>query len=97
MSKLANDGDRTVDVGASVPWDLTFRNTGTGYLTVAELRDTLPSTLVWTGETAPVVTTAPDGRHVRPGHRHARRLRRGADLARRPDAPSIPTSASRSG
>ena len=56
VTKLANGGDRTVDVGRAVPWDLTFRNDGTGYLDVAELRDTLPSTLVWTGETAPEVT-----------------------------------------
>ncbi len=56
VSKIANDGDRTVDVGTSVPWDLAFRNDGTGYLTVAELRDTLPASLVWTGETQPVVS-----------------------------------------
>jgi len=62
VTKLANGGDRTVDVGRAVPWDLTFRNTGTGYLTVAELRDTLPSTLVWTGETAPAVTVPAGGR-----------------------------------
>ncbi len=62
VTKLANGGDRTVDVGRAVPWDLTFRNTGTGYLTVAELRDTLPTHLVWTGETAPQVTVPAGGR-----------------------------------
>ena len=61
VTKLANGGDRTVDVGRAVPWDLTFRNTGTGYLTVAELRDTLPASLVWTGETAPEVTVPAGG------------------------------------
>ncbi|WP_309133937.1 DUF5979 domain-containing protein [Cellulomonas sp.] len=61
VTKLANGGDRVVDVGTAVPWDLSFENTGTGYLTVTELRDTLPSSLVWTGETAPVVTTTPGG------------------------------------
>ena len=62
VTKLANGGDRMVDVGRAVPWDLTFRNTGTGYLTVADLRDTLPASLVWTGETAPVVTVPAGGR-----------------------------------
>lgn len=57
VTKLANNGDRVADVGAAVPWDLTFTNTGTGYLTVTELRDSLPPSLVWTGETPPVVTT----------------------------------------
>ncbi|SFK18969.1 hypothetical protein SAMN05216467_2407 [Cellulomonas sp. KH9] len=61
VTKLANGGDRTVDVGRAVPWDLTFGNTGTGYLTVAELRDTLPASLVWTGETAPEVTVPAGG------------------------------------
>ncbi|AEI10597.1 LPXTG-motif cell wall anchor domain protein [Cellulomonas gilvus ATCC 13127] len=61
VSKLANEGDRTVDVGTAVPWDLRFTNTGTGYLTVTELRDQLPPSLVWTGEAAPVVTTDDDG------------------------------------
>jgi hypothetical protein len=56
VDKLANDGNRTVQVGTAVPWDLSFRNAGSGYLDVAELRDTLPEHLVWTGETAPVVT-----------------------------------------
>lgn len=60
VTKLANEGTRTVDVGRTVPWDLTFRNDGTGYLTVTELRDTLPASLLWTGE-APVVTTDTTG------------------------------------
>ena len=60
VDKLANEGTRTVDVGRAVPWDLTFRNNGTGILTVTELRDTLPTSLLWTGE-APVVMTDADG------------------------------------
>ncbi|WP_069387174.1 DUF5979 domain-containing protein [Cellulosimicrobium cellulans] len=59
--KVANGGNRTVSVGAPVPWDLAFTNTGTGYLTVAELRDTLPAELVHPGDPAPTFTTSAGG------------------------------------
>lgn len=59
VNKLANEGTRTATAGNSVPWDLTFTNAGTGYLTITELRDTLPASLVYLGDTAPVYT--PDG------------------------------------
>ncbi len=42
VNKLSNNGDRLVSVGSPVPFDLTFQNTGTGFLTVSELTDTLP-------------------------------------------------------
>ncbi|WP_179951024.1 DUF5979 domain-containing protein [Xylanimonas oleitrophica] len=61
VRKVANEGTRTVSVGSAVPWDLTFTNRGTGYLTVTELRDTLPATLVHTGDPAPVYSTSAGG------------------------------------
>ncbi|WP_460569480.1 hypothetical protein [Humibacter soli] len=39
----------TVSPGSSVPWTLTFTNTGTGILTVPALVDTLPQYLRWDG------------------------------------------------
>ncbi|WP_240200478.1 DUF5979 domain-containing protein [Cellulosimicrobium cellulans] len=61
VRKLANEGDRTVAVGSAVPWDLTFTNTGTGYLTLTELRDVLPATLVHPGDPAPSYATSEGG------------------------------------
>ncbi len=61
VRKVANEGSRTVSVGAAVPWDLSFTNTGTGYLTLTELRDTLPTTLVHPGDPAPSYATSEGG------------------------------------
>ena len=61
VKKLANDGDHTASAGESVPWDLTFTNSGTGYLTINELRDTLPTYLAYLGDTAPVYTPDASG------------------------------------
>ena len=36
-----------VPIGGVLPWTLAFTNTGTGYLTVEELVDTLPAHLEW--------------------------------------------------
>lgn len=36
-----------VSIGASLPWTLQFTNTGTGFLTIDELTDTLPEYLDW--------------------------------------------------
>ncbi|MGF6822462.1 hypothetical protein M2317_001366 [Microbacterium sp. ZKA21] len=36
-----------VGIGSSLPWTLTFTNTGTGFLTIDELVDTLPEYLEW--------------------------------------------------
>ncbi|WP_157962380.1 DUF5979 domain-containing protein [Homoserinimonas sp. OAct 916] len=49
VNKLTNNGNRVANVGDLVPWDLTFRNNGTGFLTIAELRDFLPAELLYTG------------------------------------------------
>ncbi|WP_349899277.1 DUF5979 domain-containing protein [Parafrigoribacterium soli] len=40
----------TVSPGASVPWTLKFANTGSGYLTIADLVDQLPTYLSFDGE-----------------------------------------------
>lgn len=61
VSKLTNDGNRFASIGGSVPFDLTFQNSGTGYLTITELRDTLPPTLLHLGDPAPVFTPDVDG------------------------------------
>ena len=61
VQKLANNGSRTGNRGQSYPWDLTFENSGTGFLTVTELRDALPEHLIYTGEQDPVYTAEPDG------------------------------------
>ncbi|GAA4429190.1 hypothetical protein GCM10023169_31180 [Georgenia halophila] len=60
VNKLANNGNHTASPGQSVPWDLTFRNAGTGYLTITELRDSLPAHLEYLGED-PVHTGDDDG------------------------------------
>ncbi|AZQ76950.1 hypothetical protein EJ997_05980 [Flaviflexus ciconiae] len=54
VNKLANEGRRTVNVGVPIPWDLTVQNSGTGYLTLTELRDELPDSLLFSAEYAPV-------------------------------------------
>ncbi len=61
VNKLTNEGNRFASIGGSVPFDLTFRNSGTGFLTIEELRDTLPSTLLYLGDPEPVVTPDVDG------------------------------------
>ena len=61
VHKTVNDGtSHFATAGDLVPWDLTFTNQGTGYLTVTELRDLLPPELVYLGDD-PVYTPAPDG------------------------------------
>lgn len=61
VNKLANEGRRLVNAGQNVPWDLTFTNAGTGFLTVTELRDLLPGSLVHLGDPAPTFTGDDDG------------------------------------
>lgn len=61
VRKLTNDGNRLASVGDSVPFDLTVKNTGTGFLTLTELRDVLPPELLYTGSPTPVFTPDPDG------------------------------------
>ena len=61
VNKLTNDGNRLASVGANVPFDLTLRNVGTGYLTLEEVRDVLPEELLYTGAPVPEYTADPDG------------------------------------
>ena len=61
VRKVANNGNHFGNVGESAPWALTFQNVGTGYVTVTELRDTLPPELLYTGTTEPVFTPDPAG------------------------------------
>lgn len=61
VQKIANNGSHTVSPGASAPWDLVFKNTGTGYLDITELRDVLPASLVYLGTVDPVYTADPAG------------------------------------
>ena len=61
VNKLSNNGGRLVSVGSPVPFDLTFQNTGTGFLTVSELTDTLPAQLNYLATPAPVFTKQADG------------------------------------
>lgn len=61
VNKQVNEGaSHFATAGDLLPWDLSFTNTGTGYLTVEELRDLIPSHLVYLGD-APVYTTSPTG------------------------------------
>lgn len=61
VEKVANNGSHTVSPGASAPWDLVFKNAGTGYLDITELRDTLPKELLYLGTVDPVYTADPAG------------------------------------
>ena len=47
-----------VSIGTSLPWTLEFTNTGTGYLTIDELSDTLPTYLDWDFTPATYQTSA---------------------------------------
>jgi hypothetical protein len=61
VNKLTNEGSRLASVGDMVPFDLTLKNVGTGYLTISELRDVLPDELVYTGTPAPQYTAEVGG------------------------------------
>ncbi|MBO1740278.1 DUF5979 domain-containing protein [Leifsonia sp. TF02-11] len=58
VAKTPANNVHTVAVGDSVPWTLTFASTGTGYLDLTGLTDTLPASLVWDGETPTFSTSA---------------------------------------
>ena len=49
-----------VSIGASLPWTLQFTNTGTGFLTIDQLVDTLPQYLDW-DFSPPTYQTSPGG------------------------------------
>lgn len=61
VRKLTNEGNRLASVGDAVPFDLTIQNTGTGFLTLTDLRDALPPQLLYTGTPAPTFTTSAGG------------------------------------
>jgi uncharacterized repeat protein (TIGR01451 family) len=56
----------TVAVGDSVPWTLVFRNTGTGYLDVSQLVDTLDAHLDFDGTDPTFVDSAGGGLSATP-------------------------------
>lgn len=60
VSKRApNDtGTHQVEPLVHMPWQLVFTNTGTGYLPIVNVTDTLPATLDWDGE-QPTFTSTP--------------------------------------
>ncbi len=61
VNKLANEGTHFATPGTPIPWRLQFQNTGTGYLTVDQLQDTLPEDLVYLPNPAPTYTAQEDG------------------------------------
>lgn len=61
VHKLTNEGVRTTSAGESVPFDLTFENVGTSFLTIDKLTDVLPAELAYNGDPAPVYTADSDG------------------------------------
>lgn len=60
VSKTPFNNVHTVTPLEPNTWTLTFRNSGTGYLTVPTLVDTLPTSLEWDGE-QPVFATSTGG------------------------------------
>jgi uncharacterized repeat protein (TIGR01451 family) len=60
VAKNPQAGVHTVLPGDPNLWSLTFRNSGTGYLTVGSLVDTLPASLEWDGA-APTFSTSTGG------------------------------------
>ncbi|WP_431278167.1 DUF5979 domain-containing protein [Leifsonia poae] len=60
VAKSPANNTHTVGVGDPNTWTITFANTGTGYLDVRNLVDTLPTSLAWDGED-PVFSTSTGG------------------------------------
>ena len=60
VAKTPAGGIHTVLPGTSVPWTLSFTNTGTGFLDVGSLVDTLPTDLSW-DQQPPTFTTTTGG------------------------------------
>ncbi|MFF1879838.1 DUF5979 domain-containing protein [Leifsonia sp. NPDC058230] len=60
VAKTPAGNTHTVSVGDPNTWTVTFANTGTGYLDVTDLVDTLPASLAWDGE-APAFSTTTGG------------------------------------
>lgn len=57
VNKLANNGKQNVTAGSQVPYTLSFKNTGTGYLTLTDVLEDVPENLEYTGDTAPAFET----------------------------------------
>ncbi|HEY6739860.1 MAG TPA: DUF5979 domain-containing protein, partial [Actinopolymorphaceae bacterium] len=61
VAKSPLNNQHTVEAGTTVPWTLTFRNAGTGFLTIDRLVDTLPVSLEADFAEAPVFQTSAGG------------------------------------
>ncbi len=57
VRKDPQNGVHTVSAGEPNTWTMSFGNTGTGFLTVPTLVDTLPTSLEWDGSTPTFSTT----------------------------------------
>ncbi|WP_203136396.1 DUF5979 domain-containing protein [Microbacterium sp. JZ31] len=62
VEKTPLDNRHTVEAGQTVPWTLRFTNTGSGYLTVDGLVDTLPASLDVDFSEEPIFSTSEGGR-----------------------------------
>ncbi|WP_309069658.1 DUF5979 domain-containing protein, partial [Microbacterium sp.] len=62
VEKTPLDNRHTVEAGQTVPWTLRFTNTGSGYLAVDQLVDTLPASLDVDFSEEPVYSTSEGGR-----------------------------------
>ncbi|WP_223227639.1 thiosulfate oxidation carrier complex protein SoxZ [Leifsonia xyli] len=60
VAKTPENNLNVVAVGDSVPWTLTFANTGTGFLDIVAADGSLPPSLAWDGE-APVFSASLGG------------------------------------
>lgn len=61
VAKTPENNVHTVEAATTVPWTLEFHNTGTGYLTIDRLTDTLPASLDPDFAQEPTFATSPDG------------------------------------
>jgi uncharacterized repeat protein (TIGR01451 family) len=61
VAKAPEDNVHTVEAATTVPWTLEFTNAGTGYLTVDQLTDTLPTSLEPDFSEAPTFETSAGG------------------------------------
>lgn len=59
INKLANNGTRSAQVGQMIPWDITVKNAGTGYLDLTQVVDNLPAALKYTGVGSPADPSHP--------------------------------------
>ncbi|MFT4124122.1 MAG: hypothetical protein QM635_09845 [Microbacteriaceae bacterium] len=60
LSVLKTASSHTVEPGVSIPWTLELENTGSGYLDLEQIVDTLPDALEWDGVDPTVTSTAAD-------------------------------------